>query len=398
MLDDNLKRGFVQTTEWGMDLQIASVIANAELASGTALNIVMPIISVTSRRAAGFDDPVVGQDDIGTDLTESTDTGIGDIELRIRQELTTPLGLSGKYIPRVTVSAGFVTPTGHFILKEAGGLASTDTSRYVSIGRGVWWALFDIDVFGGIAERVGYMVQFASRYPFGTLQRENDEYAFAWGPEARVTAGLTGVIAPGLVNASLAMEMQWRDRGLEQFTKADGFKPFENGGMTMWTVTPTVQLILPKGFSLSANLRLPIAWEIYGTQPINGTALFGALNYTWAAAAPLSKGTAVSGKKSGNKLIQKHIVPGKITIIDYWATWCVPCKKLAPKLEAFAASRPDVVLKKVDLTELETQRAYLPGVPGLPVVDIYDESGALVERIIGPDCFKFANKVPAPKK
>jgi len=28
------------------------------------------------------------------------------------------------------------------------------------------------------------------------------------------------------------------------------------------------------------------------------------------------------------------IAPGKVTIVDFWATWCEPCKKSFPKLQS----------------------------------------------------------------
>ena len=40
------------------------------------------------------------------------------------------------------------------------------------------------------------------------------------------------------------------------------------------------------------------------------------------------------------------------------ATWCGPCKVLAPKLEAMSKSNPDVVFLKVDVDKLEVGSSY----------------------------------------
>ena len=38
-------------------------------------------------------------------------------------------------------------------------------------------------------------------------------------------------------------------------------------------------------------------------------------------------------------------------LVDFWATWCGPCKMLAPILEEIAEERPDVTVVKVDIDE-----------------------------------------------
>ena len=42
--------------------------------------------------------------------------------------------------------------------------------------------------------------------------------------------------------------------------------------------------------------------------------------------------------------------PG-ILLIDWWATWCAPCRAFAPIYERVSAKHPDVVFAKVDVDE-----------------------------------------------
>jgi thiol-disulfide isomerase/thioredoxin len=82
-------------------------------------------------------------------------------------------------------------------------------------------------------------------------------------------------------------------------------------------------------------------------------------------------------------------VPGKITIFDFWAEWCVPCKTLEPALVELAKANPEgVALRRIDVVDWESQvvAQYLtPRAFDLPHVKIYDANGKLVfEESSGP--------------
>lgn len=44
---------------------------------------------------------------------------------------------------------------------------------------------------------------------------------------------------------------------------------------------------------------------------------------------------------------------GKLVVIDFYATWCGPCKVIAPKVVAMSETMKDVVFLKVDVDECE---------------------------------------------
>lgn len=355
-----------------------------------------PFVRAGSTRAATIEE-VTGTDAQGVDLTESTDQGIGDLELRARLQLGTLLGWSGRRTPRITVTLGTAAPTGNFIVK-----GSSDTSRYVSVGRGVWWALGGVDISGSVLDRVGYLGQVQARMPFGEIEGA-DGYLFRWGPEVRANLGPTATIVPGVLAATVGAEVLWRDSGQERVFAGTSLEDFVNGGGVFWTATATAQVQLPKNLALMLSGRLPLSFDLNGIQPVPSPSVFVGLSWSWSAPAPTAATDPklrpwAPGEPPRSPMVAALLVPGKITIVDYWATWCGPCKKLAPVLEAFADGREDVVLRKVDATEwgVAEMNAHLPSVAGLPVVDIYGPDGKLVVRRVGEPCFGFADDVPAP--
>ena len=71
----------------------------------------------------------------------------------------------------------------------------------------------------------------------------------------------------------------------------------------------------------------------------------------------------------------------KTVLLDFWATWCGPCRMVAPILEEIAAERPDIKVCKVNVDEQPelASRYRIMSIPTLMVV----KNGQVVNQAVG---------------
>jgi thiol-disulfide isomerase/thioredoxin len=85
--------------------------------------------------------------------------------------------------------------------------------------------------------------------------------------------------------------------------------------------------------------------------------------------------------------LEAHAVQGKVTLFDFYAVWCAPCRKIDAHVFALLGKRNDLALRKLNVVSWETPLAarYLKNVSDLPYVVVYGKDGKKVEAVSGFD-------------
>ncbi len=71
----------------------------------------------------------------------------------------------------------------------------------------------------------------------------------------------------------------------------------------------------------------------------------------------------------------------KVVVIDFWATWCGPCKMMAPVVEEVAKDYPDVKVCKVNVDE-EPELSNAFKIVSIPTIVVI-KNGEIIDSVVG---------------
>jgi thioredoxin len=78
----------------------------------------------------------------------------------------------------------------------------------------------------------------------------------------------------------------------------------------------------------------------------------------------------------GAENFERTVTENEIVFVDFWASWCGPCRQFAPVYEKASLAHPDVVFGKVD-TEAERALAAAAHITSIPTLMAF-KGGQLV--------------------
>ena len=71
----------------------------------------------------------------------------------------------------------------------------------------------------------------------------------------------------------------------------------------------------------------------------------------------------------------------KPVLLDFWASWCAPCRRVVPIIEEIANERPDIKVGKINVDE-QPELASKFGIMSIPTLVVM-KNGKIVQQVSG---------------
>jgi thioredoxin 1 len=117
----------------------------------------------------------------------------------------------------------------------------------------------------------------------------------------------------------------------------------------------------------------------------SGTRTFSAISVEQAEFVA-DRGQSVEVISHGQQIdISKHLALGNVTVVDFYADWCGPCKAVEPTIQQLAKSDPEIAVRKIDIVNWASPVATQYHVNTILRVEVYGRKGQLIGTMKGAD-------------
>jgi thiol-disulfide isomerase/thioredoxin len=114
----------------------------------------------------------------------------------------------------------------------------------------------------------------------------------------------------------------------------------------------------------------------------------------------VSAGSSLNGSTDKIELIstgknvdlQKYLVKDHVVVFDFYADWCGPCKVLGPKIEELVNKYDNVLLRKIDIVNWNSDVSKQYQIQFVPNIRVYDKTGQMIGEPT-PDYEKIVNYI-----
>lgn len=283
---------------------------------------------------------------------------------------------------RLLLSGGISIPTGSLGFSAEGAVSGA------SLGSGTVDPIASLEAYLPLGS-VGVSASVGARLPY-RFTADGDQ-------ASRTVFGALGVgYALGRsVSAGFSLDAGYRSR-----TVSEGAVEIDTGGRSLG-IGPTLAWAPTSSTTVTATLRIPLASVQFGTQlnpafalavglscAVGGGPLLGPSGPVGPESAlrpGISKGDpAAAGRPLDVLSVRPSGIAGKVTVIDLWAAWCLPCQALAASLSALALEHPALAIVWVDVSDSDGEAfRTLVGNGSLPRVIVYRPDGTLAAEQSG---------------
>jgi thiol-disulfide isomerase/thioredoxin len=83
--------------------------------------------------------------------------------------------------------------------------------------------------------------------------------------------------------------------------------------------------------------------------------------------------------------LAQRLAPAKLTVFDFYADWCAPCRQVDDHMKQVLATRADIAYRKLNIVDWDTPLAkrYMASIAELPYLIVYAADGRRLGEVSG---------------